>query len=48
MEIRGEGQNVLNRINYGNPVASLASPTYGQILSSGPARIMQFALKYDF
>jgi len=48
VEIRGEGQNVLNRINYFNPVASLSSPTYGQILGSGPARIMQFAIKYAF
>jgi len=48
VEVRGEAQNVLNRINYGNPVASLASSTFGQILSSGQARIMQFAIKYSF
>jgi hypothetical protein len=48
VEIRGEVQNVLNRINYVNPVASLAVGTFGQILSSGPARIMQFAIKYAF
>ena len=48
VEIRGEGQNVLNRINYGNPTASLASNTFGQITTTGPARIMQFAIKYVF
>jgi len=48
VEVRGEAQNVLNRINYSNPVASLASSTFGQILSSGQARIMQFAVKYAF
>jgi hypothetical protein len=48
VEIRGEAQNVLNRINYGNPVATLTSSTFGQILNSGPARIMQFAIKYAF
>jgi hypothetical protein len=48
VEIRGEGQNVLNRINYGQPTASLASNTFGQINTSGPARIMQFAIKYAF
>jgi hypothetical protein len=48
VEVRGEAQNVLNRINYNAPIASLASPTFGQILSSGQARIMQFAVKYVF
>ena len=48
VEIRGEAQNVLNRINYGNPTTSLASNTFGQINTSGPARIMQFAVKYAF
>jgi hypothetical protein len=47
-EIRGEGQNVLNRINYSNPSAALNSNTFGQINASGPARIMQFAVKYVF
>lgn len=48
VEIRGEGQNILNRINYGNPTTSLASNIFGQINTSGPARIMQFAIKYVF
>ena len=48
VEIRGEAQNALNRINYGNPTASLASNTFGQINTSGQARIMQFAIKYVF
>jgi hypothetical protein len=49
VELRGEAQNVLNRINYNNPVNTLASAaTFGQITSAQPARILQFGVKYVF
>jgi hypothetical protein len=48
VELRVESQNVLNHTNLGAPILTLNSPLFGQITSSGPARIMQFAIKYAF
>jgi hypothetical protein len=48
IEVRVEAQNVLNHTNLGAPILTMNSPLFGQITSSGPARIMQFALKYAF
>jgi len=48
IEVRVEAQNVLNHTNLGVPILAMNSPLFGQITSSGPARIMQFALKYAF
>jgi Carboxypeptidase regulatory-like domain len=48
IEIRVESQNVLNHTNLGPPILTMNSPLFGQITTSGPARIMQFALKYAF
>jgi hypothetical protein len=48
LELRAEAQNALNHTNFNNPSAALNSATYGQITSSGPARVMQFGLKYVF
>ncbi len=48
IEVRAEAQNVLNHTNLGPPILAMNSPLFGQITSSGPARIMQFALKYAF
>jgi hypothetical protein len=48
LELRVEAQNVLNHTNLGPPILNLNSPLFGQIASSGPARIMQFAIKYAF
>lgn len=48
VQFRVEGFNGLNRANFTNPVARMASPTFGTILGAGPARIMQFGLKYLF
>jgi hypothetical protein len=47
-QFRLEMFNSLNRANFNNPDATLTSPTYGQILSAGPARILQLGLKYLF
>jgi hypothetical protein len=60
LEFRAEAFNVTNSIIMpptlvaapgfaaGGPVANLNSNTFGQILNSRDARIMQFALKYSF
>jgi hypothetical protein len=48
VELRAEAQNVLNRANFSDPTLNLSSNTFGQIIATGPARIMQFALKYSF
>jgi hypothetical protein len=39
---------VINHVNYNAPVASLNSGTFGQILTAGDPRIMQFALKFSY
>ena len=48
LEFRGEAFNVTNSLIPGNPTNSLSSNTFGQILTSGDARVMQFALRLDF
>jgi hypothetical protein len=48
VELRAEAQNVLNRTNFSDPSGTLNSSLFGRIQASGPARIMQFALKYTF
>jgi len=48
-DFRGEGFNVLNHANWGNPAASLNTGVPGQITSAnGAARILQVALKLTF
>jgi hypothetical protein len=59
IEFRVEAFNVTNSLRKGNPGATAAAPflpatnainsnTFGQITTSGDARVMQFALKYLF
>ena len=48
LQIRAEVFNVANHVNLGLPVADLNSPSFGRILSAGPPRLMQFALKLLF
>jgi hypothetical protein len=49
LDLRGEGFNVLNHANWGNPSASLNTGVPGQITSaSGAARILQVAMKLMF
>jgi hypothetical protein len=48
LQIRAEVFNVFNHANFGLPVADLNSPSFGRILSAGPPRLMQFAVKLLF
>ena len=48
LQFRAEIFNVLNHTNFGLPVADLNSPSFGRILSAGPPRLMQFAMKLIF
>jgi hypothetical protein len=48
LQVRAESFNVANHTNLGLPVGDLNSPNFGRILSAGPARLMQFAVKVMF
>jgi hypothetical protein len=48
LQVRAEAFNITNRANFGLPVADLNSPNFGRILSAGPPRLMQFAVKVLF
>jgi hypothetical protein len=47
-QFRAEFFNLFNNVNLTNPTALLTSPLYGQISGSAAARVIQFALKYNF
>jgi hypothetical protein len=48
LQIRPEFFNALNRVNFGLPGATVASPTYGVITSASDARVIQLALRLTF
>ncbi len=48
IQFRAEFFNLFNRVNLGNPNASLTSSSFGRISSAGSPRVAQFALKYIF
>lgn len=49
IELRWDVLNALNRANFSNPGANLASAsTFGRITSAGAGRIMQLALRVEF
>ncbi len=48
LQARAESFNVANHANLGLPVADLNSPNFGRILSAGPPRLLQFALKLTY
>jgi len=48
LQFRAEVFNVFNHVNLGLPVADLNSPSFGRIISAGPPRLGQFALKLSF
>ncbi|HZP02276.1 MAG TPA: TonB-dependent receptor [Terriglobia bacterium] len=48
VQFRSEFFNGFNNVNFGNPGATIGTPTYGVITSTQQARIIQFALKLIF
>jgi hypothetical protein len=47
--LRGEAFNAFNHVNFITPNLSLATPsTFGELTSTSAARVMQFALRYEF
>ncbi len=48
LQFRAESFNVANHPNFAIPIADLASPNFGRILSAGPSRLTQLALKVLF
>ncbi len=48
LQFRAEAFNVFNHTNFGLPVADLNSPNFGRILTAGPPRLLQFALKLTY
>ena len=48
VQFRWEIFNVINYTNFNAPVTALNNANFGQILTAGDPRIMQFALRYEF
>lgn len=48
IQFRGELFNIFNHANLGLPQNDLNSPSFGQIQTSQPGRLVQFALKFLF
>jgi hypothetical protein len=48
LQIRGEFFNLLNRVNFGLPGSTVATPNYGVITSASDARAIQVALRLAF
>jgi hypothetical protein len=48
IDFRAEAFNLFNDARFGNPITTLSSGQFGQIITAGSPRIMQFALKYKF
>ncbi|MGH9851358.1 MAG: hypothetical protein ACREBD_16090, partial [Blastocatellia bacterium] len=49
LEFRAEFFNLANRANFGLPIRTIGSPGFGSAVETvTPARIIQFALKYNF
>jgi hypothetical protein len=49
VSVRGEAFNAFNHVNFTTPNVSLATPsTFGELTNTAAARVMQFALRYEF
>ena len=49
VSVRGEAFNAFNHVNFTTPNLSLATPsTFGELTNTAAARVMQFALRYEF
>ena len=49
ISVRAEAFNAFNHVNFTSPNLSLANPnTFGELTNTSAARVMQFALRYEF
>jgi hypothetical protein len=48
LQFRAEFFNAANHANFALPVTDLASPSFGRIVEAGPARLLQFGVKFLF
>ena len=49
LQFRAEAFNVFNNVNFTNLSLDANSPgSFGQFTATGPARVMQFAVRYEF
>ena len=49
IQLRGEAFNAFNNVNFSNLSLNLNTPgTFGQFSEAAEARVMQFALRYEF
>jgi hypothetical protein len=48
LQFRAEFFNLFNRPNFANPIATVTSPSFGQVLSAADPRIIQFGLKFVY
>jgi hypothetical protein len=48
LDVRFEFFNFFNRVNFGNPTATLSSAQFGIITGAGDPRILSIAMKYQF
>ena len=48
LQFRAEAFNLFNNVNWAQPDSTMSDPTFGQVLSAGEPRDIQFALKFYF
>jgi hypothetical protein len=48
LQFRAEFFNVFNHVDFQNPIGDISSPNFGRVLTAGPGRIGQLALKLKF
>ncbi len=49
MQLRGEAFNAFNNVNFSDLQLNMNTPgTFGQFSAAADARVMQFALRYEF
>ena len=49
LQFRAEAFNAFNNVNFTNVALDANSPnSFGQFTSAAPARVLQFALRYEF
>jgi hypothetical protein len=48
LQFRFEAFNILNHANLNNPDGNVSSPTFGRIIGTSAARIIELGLKFQF